>query len=53
MFGDELFVGYIRKHSKMKPGDFAKLVMNDVKSWIGNSTSNHNDDVTLMIIDIK
>lgn len=53
MFGDELFIGYIRKHSRMKPADFAKLVMNDVKSWIGNNVTNHNDDVTLMIIDVK
>ena len=53
MFGDELFIGYIRKHSKMKPVDFTKLVMNDVKSWIGNTPSNHHDDVTLMVIDIK
>jgi hypothetical protein len=37
----------------MKPADFAKLVMNDVKSWIGNTVSNHSDDVTLMVIDIK
>lgn len=53
MFGEELFIGYIRKHNSMKPADFAKLVMNDVKSWIGNNTSKHSDDVTLMVIDIK
>jgi serine phosphatase RsbU (regulator of sigma subunit) len=53
MFGEELFIGYIKKHNRMKPGDFAKLVMNDVKSWIGNNVSNHNDDVTLMVIDVK
>lgn len=53
MFGEELLIGYIRKHNLMKPADFAKLVMNDVKSWIGNTISNHNDDVTLMVIDIK
>ena len=53
MFGEELLIGYIRKHNLMKPADFAKLVMNDVKSWIGNTVSNHSDDVTLMVIDIK
>lgn len=53
MFGEDLLIGYIRKHNLMKPADFAKLVMNDVKSWIGNTISNHNDDVTLMIIDVK
>ncbi|HMV42091.1 MAG TPA: SpoIIE family protein phosphatase [Leptospiraceae bacterium] len=53
MFGEELFVGYIRKHNSMKPADFARLVMNDVKSWIGNNASKHSDDVTLMVVDIK
>jgi serine phosphatase RsbU (regulator of sigma subunit) len=54
MFGEELFMGYIRKHSKLKPHDFSKLIMGDVKSWVGGNLSlNKNDDMTLIVIDVK
>ncbi len=52
MFGEELFKGYIKKHLQLKANDLAKLIMSDVKSWVGNHI-NKTDDITILVLDIK
>jgi serine phosphatase RsbU (regulator of sigma subunit) len=53
MFGEELFIGYIKKHASLRGIDFSRLLINDIKSWVGNTVMSKNDDITLLVVDIK
>ncbi len=49
-FGIERLRDFLKRHASLPPGPFADTLLQELGSWVGQSTG-HDDDVTLVIVD--
>lgn len=53
LFGDQRLIDLIKDHQNTEPEAFIDLVVTKLKNWVGDHKKTFDDDLTMVVMDIK